>query len=355
MGEDSEAKPKRNDYDGIAKYYLDRLSDTEIIKVVKTAFKKDYPPDDRVTRLNVEMHGSGDIKNSDKNVSDYFIMVQDDMYHFEFQTTPDGEIAFRIFNYGVKGASVHNRKDGKDSVLIKLPNPMVFYLKDTKNTPKELEIGLSLPNISKIDRETNTVYYKVPVIRRRDITEAKKLKEMYLPFVLPLYTIKYIGNVTEKTVGQFLRDHKDAIDTAIEMYKSKMITLDMAKNIINNLLRVAEETVEKSDLTDKEGVLKMINAEDVYLDEGKVFVDYPLFVKYVEQLEDEKAQWGQKEAQFKKRISKAIISSIEHGINYDVICDDYELTKEEFYNIIETELKAGRIDDNFIKNIMGKN
>jgi hypothetical protein len=352
MNRENEKKANRNDYDGIVKYYLDCLSDREIIKVINTAFKKDYPPDSKVTRLNVEMHGSGDIKDSEMNKSDYFIMILDDMYHFEFQTSPDGEIAFRIFNYGVKGASMHNRKDSKDSVLIKLPNPMVFYLKDTKNTPKELEIGIQLPNISKIDCETNTVYYKVPVIRRRDIKEAKKLREMYLPFILPLYTIKYIGNVTAKTLEKFIKDHKDAIETVIGMYNKKEITSEMASSMITNLNSVANEAISKSNLTDKEGIYKMITVDDLYLDEAKIFFNTDALYEYIADFEQKEAQWGQKEAQLKERLTNAIINSIKRGTDYDVICNDYDLTKEELYEIIKTEIKAGHIDNKFIEKII---
>jgi ATPase subunit of ABC transporter with duplicated ATPase domains len=179
------------------------------------------------------------------------------------------------------------------------------------------------------------------------------------------------------------------------MYNAKEITSDMADEIITNLMDVADEAVKKSKLTDKEGVLKMITKDSLYLDEGKVFRNPSVWFKYVEQLENEKTQWVNKEtqwvnketqwvnketqwanketqwenektqweqeiekinkekAQYKKSLSKAIINSIERGIDYEDICDDYELTKEELYDIINTEIKAGRIDGKFIEKGFG--
>ncbi len=116
-----------------------------------------------------------------KLVTDSLFRIQDTLYHIECQSTPDGTMAIRMFEYdamiAIDGAR-HN-PSGK----IRFPMSGVLYLRHTANTPDTLELQVVFPDQQEIT-------YQVPVIKAKEYT-IDELFHKKLLMILPFYIMRY--------------------------------------------------------------------------------------------------------------------------------------------------------------------
>jgi hypothetical protein len=166
------------DFDGAFKRFIGSLPDETIVRFINSAFGEDIPIDTPVDKMATETNDK-----DGRRTSDNYLRIGSHFYHIEAQSGEDNEIAFRMWEYGYRGASAHGRTDTENKVTLDFPAPLVIYLRDTDKTPKELKIELKLP-------EHKTVSYKVPTKRISDFTPQTLLEGFLLPMV-PFYSTVY--------------------------------------------------------------------------------------------------------------------------------------------------------------------
>jgi hypothetical protein len=189
-------------------------------------------------------------------------------------------MSFRIYEYGVHASIAHGRTDGKNSVTMKFPNPVVYYLRDTENTPKEFTIGVEFPNIKKV--EGNTVYYTVPAKRVRDYTP-EDIRKDYMPLLLPFYTLNHMGKLTEKTKDKLRKDLVEATRVLEEMAEAGDLSPKEAQAMEKNLYDLTVEIVEKSNMIE-ESKERLVNDMKAATAELKSKYGYP--VNYLQVFDD---------------------------------------------------------------------
>ncbi|GHU56575.1 hypothetical protein AGMMS49975_20140 [Clostridia bacterium] len=326
----------RHDYDGTLKSFIDHYTDKEIIDFIRGAFGEEFPADSVVARLNVESHVSTDNKENDKKMLDYLISINGRMFHFEFENGKNNEVmSFRVFEYGFRAAIMHGREDKENSVLMTLPKSKVFYLEDSEETPTELTIGLKLPYQYRLDDENHILYYSVPTIRERDYT-AQQMREQSLGIMLPFYTLNRKNKASDKTLGEFLEYHREAYATTLQMYEDKELSLQVAYGMIENLRSSTHELICKSNIADKEGAVKRMQAIEQGVKEQigiRMFTDYFADMDGLKaklQQERQRAEQAyQREEQERQQRLKPIAKAIAKGRSAEDIYDIFDMSEKE--------------------------
>jgi len=103
-------------------------------------------------------------------------------YHIECESSNySSKILVRIFEYDAQIALDHSRI-ADNSIRVSFPNTAVLCLRNTKNTPDNMNIIIEVPG--------NSVSYEVPLIRMSDYT-AKSLFEKKLYILIPFYIFNF--------------------------------------------------------------------------------------------------------------------------------------------------------------------
>ena len=117
-----------------------------------------------------------------------------DVYHFECQITPKGNMVIRMYEYDTQIALVHGvgiHKEDKKT-FVEMPNSIILYLIHTKNTPDFEKMQILLP-------DGNIWNYQVPVLKVQNYS-LEMIREKKLYFLIPLTTIRYYSAKTKKKV-----------------------------------------------------------------------------------------------------------------------------------------------------------
>ena len=158
-----------------------------IIPVVNEVFKKQYNENEKVTVLNNEFYITGKDGTQKERITDSNFVIGNTCYHFECQSTSDGTIMIRVFEYGSRIAI-------RDSVLlenvltVRFPNTAVLYLRQTKNTPDYMDICIKVPEAS--------CTYRVPVLKVQNYP-LEEIFEKRLFFLIPFHIFSYEKNFSE--------------------------------------------------------------------------------------------------------------------------------------------------------------
>lgn len=224
-------------YDDVFRTLLNDCPDL-IIPVVNDTFGTDYVMGrDEVRKGNNEFFFTKQDTGQDDIVSDSHIMIGDKQYHIECQSTQDGSMVVRMFEYDVQIAMQHAEKS-LDRYTIRFPQSAVLYLRSTKNTPDHMEIRIEVPG--------DSCMYHLPVLKIKNYS-VEDIFQRKLYFLIPFYIFCY-----EAFFGQCETD-----DARLEQLA------DVFGNIRIRLYRLTEngeisEYYQKTILTMSEKVIKNI-------------------------------------------------------------------------------------------------
>ena len=158
-----------------------------LIPLVNEVFHTAYPENMKVTRLPEEYQ-----KLVSKVVADSCNKIMEQIYHFECQSTSDGNMILRMVEYDFMIALTESRNQ-LDKRKIKFPRACIIYLRATKNTLTEEQIEIEMA-------DGQIITYRVPTIRLRDYS-IDEIFEKNLLILLPYYIINY-----EKELSKIAED-----------------------------------------------------------------------------------------------------------------------------------------------------
>ena len=154
-----------------------------LIPLVNEVFKKDYSPDEEVVLESNEHFITQQGGKQDKVISDSNVRIGKDLYQIECQSTIDGSMIIRVWEYGSQIALRHAQYDGDQGTLrLKFPNTAVVYLRHNATTPDYTTIHIEVPGDS---CEYKVLNIKLDEYSVDDIFE--KRLYFFIPFQLFLY------------------------------------------------------------------------------------------------------------------------------------------------------------------------
>jgi len=183
-------------YDGITKHLLDNMNDKTMIEFINSTFERNFSIDSTVVRLATE---TSDEESRQKRC-DYFIKINDDFFLIEIQSYEDDEMAIRIFEYGSRGAMLHSReKNGRDTIELQLPEPVVFYLRKEGTFRDRLSVKLRRTG------SNDTFDYEAKVVYVEDYDFDSMMENSMFPLI-PFYPMRYEKMLKRKHSNQAEKD-----------------------------------------------------------------------------------------------------------------------------------------------------
>ena len=163
--------------------------------------------------------------------------VQKKRYHIECQSTEDGSMIVRMFEYDTQLA-LENRALTSNTLTVQFPDSAIVSLRHTKNTPEEMIVKVLTPG--------GRVSYTVPVLKVKRYT-IHELFEKKLFFLIPFHIFAYEKNFKEleenkKKLKQLEAEYasiRERLEIACQMGDlnryAKAAILDMSRKVIEHI------------------------------------------------------------------------------------------------------------------------
>ena len=158
-------------------------------------------------------------------------------YHIECQSTEDGSMIVRMFEYDTQLA-LENREFISNILTVQFPDSAIVSLRHTKNTPEEMTVKVLTPG--------GRVSYTVPVLKIKRYT-IHELFEKKLFFLIPFHIFAYEKDFKEleenkKKLKQLEAEYasiRERLEIACQMGDlnryAKAAILDMSRKVIEHL------------------------------------------------------------------------------------------------------------------------
>ena len=210
-----------------------------IIPVVNEMFHKKHSSNEKIIVLNNEFFVSRQDGNQAERITDTHFLIGSDKYHLECQSSLDGTIMYRIFEYDSQIAMQESYlKKGK--LTVKFPNTAVLYLRHNRNTPDYMTIEIQVPGAS--------CSYVVPAMKVQKYS-IDEIFEKRLFFLIPFHIFVY-----EKDLKKYDGDEEElreltciyeeiveklnayAEEQVIDEY-TRLTIIDMSKKVLGHLAK----------------------------------------------------------------------------------------------------------------------
>ena len=213
-----------------------------LIPVINEVFGTSYDE-----RTAVEQLRNEHLEMAGRIITDSIIRLGDTLYHLECQSTPDGTMAIRMFEYDFAIALDEARKADVPGILT-FPLSAVIYLRHSDATPDRLSLQVVFP-----DGQAAT--YSVPVIK----VQGYSLEEIFrknLWLFIPFYIMRYEKQFAAMEHDAAKREAMLAdLRRMAKMLENRMddeahgnISMDilrLAKKIADHLLRKQQDTKQE--------------------------------------------------------------------------------------------------------------
>lgn len=245
-------------YDDVFRTLLTDCRDL-IIPIVNEVFQEDYTGREEIALRQNEIFLRQQNGKEEKQITDSSFAILNDKgwrnYHLECQSTPDGTMLIRMYEYDSQIALIEGTME--NNVLnVNFPQSAVLYLRHTKKTPDNLMICINTPG--------GKVSYNVPVmkVQQYDIDTIFRKK---LLFLIPFYIFTYenkLQHIAENEVSlrQLKRMFADIVKRLDELCIAGELTEYTKQTICEMSEKVIRHLAEKYEVIKKE-VAKIMGGE----------------------------------------------------------------------------------------------
>jgi hypothetical protein len=239
------------------------MKDESLVAFINSSFSKDFKKDAKVVRLATETYDE-ELK---QKRCDYFVRIESDLFLIEIQSNGDSEMAMRIFDYGIRGAKIHGSVKNDEIIDLKLPEPVVFFLRKGTNPKEKLSVRISGPH------ENDSFTYEAKVIYVDDYSFKDMIdRSMFpmIPFYMMRYEKKLFDQHTVKDETVILTDLRKCSEYLKDAYRNNRIGREIYKyirdwlvSVFRAIVRKAEEKQTFIDLEEAEEIMQMIMDEPI--------------------------------------------------------------------------------------------
>ena len=166
MNNENATKTTATPYDDVHRTMLNDCPKL-IIPVVNEMFHKRHSDNEQIQLLNNEFFVNRQNGEQVERITDTHFMIGSIRYHLECQSTADGTMMYRIFEYDSQIA-LQDSEVSENKLTVNFPNTAILYLRHNKNTPEQMQIELRVPGA--------TCSYLVPVMKvQNKFTETARI------------------------------------------------------------------------------------------------------------------------------------------------------------------------------------
>lgn len=222
-----------------------------LIPVINELYGTAFTGQEHIELLQNENFFEDDEGDENRRVTDSFIKIVDEgnarFFQIELQSSEDGTILIRIFEYGSLIARRLSVLEG-DTLTVTYPDSAIMALRSTQKTPDKMKIVIRVPGGKEVS-------YDVPVLKVQnyDIDEIFK-KKLY--FLIPFYIFRFekeLSNAQDNDEKLFaLKQHYiDIMSRLEESCRSGMISEYEKLQLKNLSMEVIEAIALKYDRVQK--------------------------------------------------------------------------------------------------------
>lgn len=207
------------------------------------------------------------------------LQIQRKRYHIECQSTEDGSMIIRMFEYDVQLA-LENKEMTADTLTVRFPDSAIVSLRHSKNTPEVMTVKVQTPG--------GRISYTVPVLKVKRYT-INELFEKKLFFLIPFHIFAYEKDFKEleennKKLKQLEAEYasiRERLEIACQMGDlteyPKVAILNMSYKVIEHLA-VKYQKVAKGVSRKMGGKVLEYEAKDI-LNRGRMEEKFQLAAK----------------------------------------------------------------------------
>ena len=233
---------------------LPRITLKLINEMFRDTMSEKYTGNEPVEQLSNEVYLDGQDGEQGKRITDARIRVIGrsgvKQYHIECQSTPDGSMIVRMFEYDSQIALQDSDNTGQE-LTVNFPESGILYLRHNKTTPDRMMININTPG--------GSVSYAVPVMKLGyySVDDIIK-KDLY--FLIPFYLFRFErlirierkqGTIEKTRIEHIRCDYQklrkyleEACISGIINEYEKCTIFDMSKKVLENLSE-GSETIKK--------------------------------------------------------------------------------------------------------------
>jgi uncharacterized protein YjiS (DUF1127 family) len=233
-------------YDSYIKEFMGVCSHKNVIRFINRLYNADFPLDSVVTWLETETHHSDGERRSD-----FMVKINERIFHIEVESNDgNGEMVFRMFEYGFRGAYMHGKTISDNELTLKFPEPIVIYLRSTDKTPSAFIVNVVFGDKS-ISRQT------IPVKKLSDYTPQSLLDNNLYALSL-FYPMKYEALLSKKHTDEdeirFLDEATAIIDRVVADVEKGEISTAEFKLILSGFEDIFNRVISKAEILMREEV-----------------------------------------------------------------------------------------------------
>ena len=172
-----------------------------VISLVNEAFHERYELRGKVSVFHNEFFIGNRYRK--ERITDSHIGIGDKHYHAECQSSTDGTITVRIFEYDAQIA-VENAHTEEDGTTFTFPYSAILYLRCPASAARTMRVTHKVPN--------GCISYEIPILKVPEYT-ADEILEKELYFLIPFHIFAY-----EKELEK-INDNPEKLQDLSQVYK----------------------------------------------------------------------------------------------------------------------------------------
>ena len=229
-----------------------------IIPVINEIFDENYSGDEPITESKNEHFIHITDTSTKEKITDSCFTIHgtvDKSYHIECQSTPDGSMVVRMFEYDAQVALYHGVVE-QHILTLSFPHSAVLYLRHNSKTPDYMTVKITTPGT---DAE-----YQIPIIKIQTYT-ISQIFEKNLLFLIPFHIFCYendfpVYNTNEEKLKELMHEFS-RIRSKLELLCRQEKITEYEKRSIINLSEKVIENISKSYQAVKEGVTSIMGGQ----------------------------------------------------------------------------------------------
>ena len=210
-----------------------------IIPVVNEMFQKKHSDNEKITLLNNQLFINRQNGQQIDRITDTNLLIGSIHYHLECQSTTDGTIMFRVFEYDSQIA-LQSSQISQDKLTVNFPNTAVLYLRHNRNTPDKMTIEIRVPGAA--------CSYLVPVMKVQNYS-IEEIFAKNLLFLIPFHIFAFEQNfpeyeADEQKMQELTQEYGKIVERLNEYAKTGVIDeytkstiIDMSKKVLEHLAK----------------------------------------------------------------------------------------------------------------------
>lgn len=229
-----------------------------IIPLINEIFDENYSGNEPITESKNEHFIHITDTSTKEKITDSCFTIHgtvDKSYHIECQSTPDGSMVVRMFEYDAQVALYHGVVE-QHILTLSFPHSAVLYLRHNSKTPDYMTVKITTPGT---DAE-----YQIPIIKIQTYT-ISQIFEKNLLFLIPFHIFCYendfpVYNTNEEKLKELMHEFS-RIRSKLELLCRQEKITEYEKRSIINLSEKVIENISKSYQAVKEGVTSIMGGQ----------------------------------------------------------------------------------------------